>query len=591
MPSRIAGRQLSGLFRLSCYSTASALQHYPRLTQVHPGHGCPSPADFPQADIVAVHGLGAEPEKTWLGNLNHSAEESQATNWLSDSTMLPSVMQNLRISTFNYESKWLGEGPVQKLPSLAEQLLSLLTRYRHSLHGRSIPLIFIGHSFGGLVIEKALIAASIPGSPFSPLASSTTGILFLGTPHRGSRMADYAVTIAKAAKTFGFSASDSLLKNLTVYSDVLQALLNNFSSIARANQYRIVCGYEQLPSSLLRGTWLKAPFQGLVVDEHSACIDGYQRFAVAANHSGLNKFAGPEDGNFHLVSNTIKDLVTHGVKTATLKPKSAIAEVPRTERVTQDIVVWLAPVSSELGLSRAIEARQPGTGGWFLKHASFQKWHSGEDHSIFWLNGKSGSGKTILLSSAVERIRELVSSTPSTAVAHFYCSYRNAKSCEPRNVFGSYIAQLCRVKPEYWSEVELLYHQTAEDVEDHEDVPISKLENLLEKIIQSFSRVYLFLNDASESRNCNKILATLETIARNCPSLKLFVASSPDNEVSEAVQKFPGKLIVTLTPDLIEVDIRKFIDARLDSLPKLRDLEGSLKCLIRDTLLSDAHGM
>jgi len=57
------------------------------------------------------------------------------------------------------------------------------------------------------------------------------------------------------------------------------------------------------------------------------------------------------------------------------------------------------------------------------------------------------------------------------------------------------------------------------------------------------------------------------------------------------MQKFPGKLIVTLTPDLIEDDIRKFIDARLDSLPKLRNLEGSLKCLIRDTLLSDAHGM
>jgi len=302
-------------------------------------------------------------------------------------------------------------------------------------------------------------------------------------------MADYAVTIAKAAKTFGFSASDSLLKILTVYSDVLQALLNNFSSIARANQYRIVCGYEQLPSSLLRGTWLKAPFEDLVVDEHSACIDGYQRFAVAATRSGLNKFASPEDGNFHLVSNTIKDLVTDGVKTATRKPKSAIAEVPRTERVTQDIVVWLAPVSSELGLSRAIEARQPGTGGWFLKHTSFQKWHSGEEHSIFWLNGKSGSGKTILLSSAVERIRKLVSSTPSTAVAHFYCSYRNAKSSEPRNVFGSYIAQLCRVKPEYWSEVELLYHQTAEDVEDHEDVPISKLKKLLGR---SFNRFLVF---------------------------------------------------------------------------------------------------
>src|SRR2546421_5193009 len=50
---------------------------------------------------------------------------------------------------------------------------------------------------------KAVTAACIPGSPFAHIAASTTGALFLGTPHRGTPLADYAVILARAARAFG----------------------------------------------------------------------------------------------------------------------------------------------------------------------------------------------------------------------------------------------------------------------------------------------------------------------------------------------------------------------------------------------------
>ena len=589
---RVVGEYFPKAVRRRYYSAIANLQYYPSLVQIYPEPGSHDGL-APQVDVVAVHGLGANPERTWVGNINQSIGNGNpsAVKWLEDHQMLPSIIPRARISTFNYESNWLREGPIQKLPSLAEQLLSLLSNSRRSSHARSLPLVFVGHSFGGLVVEQALVAASIPGSPFAHLAASTSGMLFLGTPHRGSRMADYAVTLARAARTFGFAASDSLLKDITAYSEVLQALLGNFSSIARAHQYQIVCCFEQLPSNLLRGTWLKTSFQDLVVDEHSACIDGYQRIAIAADHSGLNKFAGPKDGNFQLVSNAISDLVFKSIKVAASYEQQTIPEATESKQVSQSILGWLAPINPDIGLSRAIEARQAGTGDWFLVHKSFVEWHSGESPSIFWLSGKPGSGKTILLSSAVEHVKDIVASEPGAAVAHFYCSYRNIKSCDPRNVFGSYIAQLCQVKQEFWSQVELLYHQTSEDIETHGDLPTSQLESILRDIIRSCSCVYLFLNDPGESREGLTIIGILEKLVRDCPNLKLFVASVPDHDIFEAIEKFPGKLYLSLTPNLIEPDIRHYIQTKLESLPKLRLLDNDLKAFIQDRLISDANGM
>lgn len=60
----------------------------------------------------------------------------------------------------------------------------------HVQQGR--PIIFIGHSLGGLVIQKALLHSD--GSPdelYSDVVNSTAGVVFLGTPHRGSNLASW----------------------------------------------------------------------------------------------------------------------------------------------------------------------------------------------------------------------------------------------------------------------------------------------------------------------------------------------------------------------------------------------------------------
>jgi predicted alpha/beta-fold hydrolase len=68
------------------------------------------------------------------------------------------------------------------LPGLSEDFLCLLLSARRDDPHR--PIIFIGHSLGGLVINKALhLASSNPRH--ASINDATQGVVFFGTPHRG----------------------------------------------------------------------------------------------------------------------------------------------------------------------------------------------------------------------------------------------------------------------------------------------------------------------------------------------------------------------------------------------------------------------
>jgi hypothetical protein len=75
-------------------------------------------------------------------------------NWLEN--LLPSTLPRARISTFNYVSDWKVDAPHESLRNIALKLLSNLdAAIAGEPNGKPpAPLIFIGHSFGGLVIEK-----------------------------------------------------------------------------------------------------------------------------------------------------------------------------------------------------------------------------------------------------------------------------------------------------------------------------------------------------------------------------------------------------------------------------------------------------
>jgi hypothetical protein len=114
--------------------------------------------------IVAVHGLGATPSTTWskalklqessnagLNMASHTNGSENRVNWLSNSEMLPAIVTNARIMTFNYDSNWYGNQAVKvRLDHVANKLRRQVERERRVGSRTSICILYYRVNILGL---------------------------------------------------------------------------------------------------------------------------------------------------------------------------------------------------------------------------------------------------------------------------------------------------------------------------------------------------------------------------------------------------------------------------------------------------------
>ncbi|KAI9152209.1 U1 snRNP-associated protein [Paramyrothecium foliicola] len=247
--------------------------------------------------IIAIHGLETESPHTWIYEYGGSK-----VNWLSDSNMLPAVVPNARIYTYDWNAKVFHNASVHSLLDHADNLLGLVAAHRYDTPDR--PLVFAIHR------------AAQKGSPYAHILEATVGIVFLATPFAGTDAATPASWLVTIKGIVGAEASDKLIQDLESRHEFLQQRVQQFTEVANANSVRlpIWCFFETettniarmvLPSGLVRflGSSL------ILVNRSSACLNGFPRRALNARHSTMNKFAGPDDINFQQVSHSIRTLV------------------------------------------------------------------------------------------------------------------------------------------------------------------------------------------------------------------------------------------------------------------------------------------
>lgn len=84
--------------------------------------------------IVAVHGLGANPDYAWVwlpknNPPNRRGYPDKPFNWLRE--LLPAkISKPCRVLAFNYDSRWFWDAPQQKLSSISDTLLDSLRNDR-----------------------------------------------------------------------------------------------------------------------------------------------------------------------------------------------------------------------------------------------------------------------------------------------------------------------------------------------------------------------------------------------------------------------------------------------------------------------------
>ncbi|KAH7165649.1 hypothetical protein EDB81DRAFT_779970 [Dactylonectria macrodidyma] len=237
--------------------------------------------DETTVDIVTVPCPGGHPTKTWnrdglMGryfgapsmreaegpstNTNKKSTASSNTNSTTSSSTsdhnrpAPSwVRQGIRrqadrARTLLYEHPASVEG-VMTLNSLADALLEELQalRIRESTTGR--PLIFVGHSVGGIVVKMALVKAS-RNPRFEDILRQCYGVAFFGTPHQGSSYLSMHTLASSIQSLLQLSSalSTSVADELRVGNRLLLHLDDDFKAIA--TDIRVWTLYETIDSRL-----------------------------------------------------------------------------------------------------------------------------------------------------------------------------------------------------------------------------------------------------------------------------------------------------------------------------------------------------
>lgn len=252
--------------------------------------------DQPQAsdvDIIAIHGLNGHPLKSFTSL-------STGCCWIKD--FLPHDLPRCRIFTFGYESSLFGSSAAASHANFYDISRNLCESLLLELGDKPTrPLVFVAHSIGGLVVKRFLIETR-QSLVFQGLFDSVSGILFFGTPHRGSAAASQLKTIARVTEIAGLGrVNKSLLHELAPSSETLQQINGDFiRHIAHALE--VVSFYETQPSTIVRTFF--------VVDRDSAilAIPNEHTIALQATHANLCKYPTANEPNYKIVSSSIRRL-------------------------------------------------------------------------------------------------------------------------------------------------------------------------------------------------------------------------------------------------------------------------------------------
>ncbi|KAK2591217.1 hypothetical protein QQS21_011102 [Conoideocrella luteorostrata] len=581
-------------------------------------------------DIVAVHGLGANPDYAWVWQPKHNPPNrpgypDKYFNWIKE--LLPSKL-SCRVLAFNYDSTWVStdSAPQQRLSNISDSLLDSLRNNRDKVSPETAlkisgcvdhptkqavdrPLIFIGHSFGGNVIEQAIVSASRLDSVNRHIAESTVGVVFLGTPHRGSRAATWAKWIAWLASC-GADTEDRLLRALEERSDSLTDRLHNFSCWLFSESVPVLCCFEQLPTDYSSRigivgefVWPLVPskrFKELVVPETSACIDGHHKISLPTDHLNINKFYGPKDHSFQLIYEQILQMAksANGRLSRRRKPEN----IPTSEGSTSgDLRKCLQkmgvrnPKDILSDIQRQKGRRLGHTCEWILKRDEFSIWSASEEPQLLLVIGSPGIGKTIMSTFLVHELTRKVEKSTGKVLAYFFCDDKDHGRKTPTAIMRSFIWQLLLQRHELFQHVQPDFERQTDLLND-----FSAVWRIFQRMLQDerAGEVFILIDalDECESSTRENLLVEIKQLflLSPCGSLgrvKLLITCRPG--ISDITRQFRA-LGTWLRIDSAKInnDLSEYINIKVN---EITDISGekyphNLKEKVRSALKDKAGG-
>ncbi|KAG9234012.1 ankyrin repeat-containing domain protein [Amylocarpus encephaloides] len=391
------------------------------FTLHEPPSGLHSDEQHP-VDIIALHGINGKAFKTWT----YVGKQGKETFWLRD--FLPVEFPGARVYTYGYNAKILSMG-TGTLESFSRTLLELIMDKRRTRKEQRRPIIFICHSMGGLVVKKALTMANAPDCRQRNVRTSTSAIIFIATPHRGS---EPAAILARAAtigngglvgtgiSRFKGRTRDDLIRDLSLDSPVLIKINSDFGPMTDGS-IKFYSFIEDLTATGLN-TRIVNEYSGQMGVEAEVVID-----MGGEDHKSIARYKSEKSQSYRKVLAKLQEAV-----------REAVEPIVRTMRDEDLPCLQSLAFPTMTHRKQEVIASHQNSCQWILTHPSFTTWNN-NDKGLLWIKGHPGTGKSTLMAFIHSR---LTASSRSIRLEFFFSGRGQPLQKSVLGMFRSLLYQL-----------------------------------------------------------------------------------------------------------------------------------------------------
>ncbi|KAL7940787.1 hypothetical protein V8C42DRAFT_336550 [Trichoderma barbatum] len=566
----------------------------------------------PDLDIVFVPGLGANPEDSWKSSKTEF-------NWTTHADGLQRDFPRARLLLYMYDSAWIGQLKVKQfMGNIAMGLLVGLRSKRENCQRR--PIVFIGHSMGGLVVAKAITLVDSRRDLFPIMFEATTACIFFGTPFSGAPVAAVAAMYAYFAEKVDVAFSSKLLDLMKPGDEELRQLRHDFMRlVGKINpKIELFCFWEEHPTDFSQMAGLPSLF-GLAknfipkqyaefVNRDSATLPGVEELGLACNHRDLVKFDGPKDDRWtQMVRDPVKKII-HGAQLAVRNRLNSVRDIDRAMiSGIMDVLDGAQVQKKRKGLSQSFTPSS-----WIPQESEYLEWlqntgDAGKDAApqpvdCLYIRGREGRGKTNATMAALQGIEKLIRENEENDIGqgpillvYFFCD-TTADYSTAEDVLKSAIRQLINQQETLAPYAKIFTKKKGKDDTNRSQQAQITVENMWQSIQDMLadefigSKVYFVLNNLhalpAESDSTIKLMkfiaAELEAIpstgSKRVPT-RWFITSRESHNIDDTL-KVEGVRVIDLEDsryeNQVQLELRKHAKKMISAIGEQKQYNKAL---------------
>jgi ankyrin repeat domain-containing protein 50 len=266
---------------------------------------------------------------------------------------------------------------------------------------------------------------------------------------------------------------------------------------------------------------------------------------------------------------------------------TALVNLMRTSHLSDAARDWLKAPDPFSNYNESCEKRNPRTGLWLVSRPVFQRWLE-EHHSLLWMHGRPGCGKTILSSTVIQHtLRHRRNSTDTAIAFHYFTFSDNSKQHVP-GLLRTLLLQLSN----QLDDGDATLTQLSKTYKEGEP-PIQSLEGTLKHVVRKFQDVYIIIDALDESPRGDQRDAVLDTLSEirgwKIRGLHLLVTSRDEPDIRAQVTPQMNEE-VCMDNGVVNQDIKNYVVERLRDDRKFKKF-AQYYSEIENTLIERADGV